>query len=225
VPRVWSLLRGCRPGHPSPAPRNRRPAQSNDRRRLARPTQDLVDAIRTDRKRKKFRLDAWTWRATRIPILVVLGLFTISHLFLGSEWVFIDGVNLLLHEAGHFLWGWGNVAQQALGGTIGQLMWPAMFACYFYWYQNERFATFACVWWFGQNFMSISNYMTDAVPRRLPLIGSEQHDWEFLFKRWDVYDKSIEIARVFHIIGATIMIGSLAWLVWRTVRPDEWDVE
>jgi len=165
------------------------------------------------------------WRATRLPLLALFAWFTASHLLFDSKWVFLDNVNLLLHEAGHVLWGWGNEAQRALGGTLGQLMWPAIFAVYFRWWRTDRFAAWCCVWWFGQNFMSISRYMNDAAAMQLPLVGGDQHDWNFLFRRWHVLDDTTEIARFFFGLGAVIMVATLAWLAWRAINPDRFDVD
>lgn len=160
-----------------------------------------------------------TWRLTRVPVLLLLGWFTASHLLLGSTWVFIDNVNVLLHEAGHLLFSWDGRALHALGGTLGQLMWPALFAGYFLWKRRERFAAVACLWWFGENFIGIARYMDDAVVQELPLIGGDIHDWGFLFGRWELLSDANEIAAAFHWLGAGVMVGTLGFLSWWTVRP------
>lgn len=194
-----------RPG-PAIAPRPRLP----DRRSFA----ERERAVRVD-----------TWRLTRIPVLVLLGWFTASHLVFGSTWVFIDNVNLLLHEGGHVLFSWAGDALHALGGTLGQLMFPAAFAAYFFFGRRERFAAVACVWWFGENFIGIARYMNDAAPQELPLVGGSVHDWNFLLRRWDLLPHANEIASAVWYLGAAIMLGTLALLLYWTVRPAQRELE
>jgi hypothetical protein len=160
-----------------------------------------------------------TWRVTRIPVLVILGWMTAAHLLFDSQWVFIDNVNLLLHEAGHVLFSWGGEALAALGGTIGQLMWPAIFAVYFFWRRRERFAGMVAVWWFGENLIGIARYLRDGPRESLPLVGGNVHDWNFLLERWDLLSKADEIADAVRFGGAAIMVATLALLLWWTVRP------
>ncbi len=175
-----------------------------------------------DRERQ---LNRDVWRIGRIPVLVLLGWFTVSHLALDSKWVFIDNVGLLLHEGGHMIWGWAGDTITALGGTIGQLMFPALFAGYFYFKQQQRFAAVACLWWFGENLIPISVYMDDAVPQVLPLVGGNVHDWGYLFGRWGQLSRANEIADVVHWIGSGIMLGSLSLLIYWTARPSQRELE
>ena len=159
------------------------------------------------------------WRVSRAPVILLLGWFTLSHLALGAQWVFIDNVNLLFHEAGHFLFSWGGVTITALGGTLGQLMWPAGFAAYFWFRQHNRYAAVACIWWFGENLIGIARYMADAAFEELALVGGDVHDWNFLFGRWGLLSSGQEIGAIFRWTGAVIMIASLALLIRWTVAP------
>jgi hypothetical protein len=159
------------------------------------------------------------WRVTRAPLILLLAWFTASHLVFGAVWVFIDNVNLLFHEAGHFLFSWGGTTLTALGGTLGQLMWPAGLAAYFWFRRRDRFGTAVCVWWFGENLIGIGRYMADAAFEELALIGGDVHDWNFLFGRWGLLSSGQEIGRASRIAGAIIMLGALVPLVRWTIAP------
>jgi hypothetical protein len=159
------------------------------------------------------------WRLSRAPVVLVLGWFTLSHLALGHQWVFIDNVNLLFHEAGHVLFSWGGTTLAALGGTLGQLLWPAGLAAYFWFRRRDRFATVVCVWWFGENFIGIGRYMADAAFEELALVGGDVHDWNFLFGRWGMLSAGQEVGRGFRLAGAAIMLGTLAVLALWTAAP------
>lgn len=165
------------------------------------------------------------WRATRLPVLVLLGWFTASHLLFGSRWVFIDGVNLLFHEAGHFLFGWGWDSLVAIGGTLGQLMWPAGLAAYFWWKRRERFGAVVCLWWLAENLMGVGRYMSDAAFEELPLVGGDIHDWNYLFGKWGLLHAGQEIGGAVRFVGGVGMVATLALLVWWTARPSEGERE
>jgi hypothetical protein len=165
------------------------------------------------------------WRVSRAPLILLLGWFTLSHLALGAKWVFIDNVNLVLHEAGHVLFGWGGPSLAALGGTLGQLMWPAGFAVYFRVKQQNRFACAVCVWWLGENLIGVGRYMADAAFEELALVGGDVHDWNFLFGRWGMLSKGQEIGSATRWIGGLVMVATLAILARWTAAPSATDLQ
>lgn len=159
------------------------------------------------------------WYMTRTPIMLILAWFTLSHLVFDAKWVFIDGANLLFHEAGHFLFKWGGDTLYFLGGTIGQLMWPFALAIYFAFKRRERFAATACAWWFGENLINIARYIHDAPVEELPLVGGNTHDWNHLFTKWDMIREARDIADTVRLVGIVMMIGTIAYLLWIIARP------
>ena len=52
-------------------------------------------------------------------------------LVFGYRYHFIDGVNLLFHEAGHVFFGILGQTMHFLGGTLGQLVFPVVTAVHF----------------------------------------------------------------------------------------------
>src|SRR5512143_2425442 len=70
----------------------------------------------------------------------------------------IDNVDLVIHEAGHMLFGWFGEFLQVLGGTIGQLFVPIAFTVYFY-LRKEFFSSSVTLFWIGQNLFNISVYI------------------------------------------------------------------
>ncbi len=165
------------------------------------------------------------WRVTRIPVLVLLGSFSLSHLTFKGAWVFVDNFNLLLHEAGHVFFAWGGEALHILGGTIGQLMWPAFFAGFFWFKNRQLFATAACVWWLGENLMNIARYVDDAIDQDLPLVGGGEHDWTTLLTRWNVLHHCHAYANTFRMFGIILMLGGYAVMLWLTWRPRRAEVD
>lgn len=165
------------------------------------------------------------WRMTRVPVLVLLGWFTLSHLTGKVGWVFVDNFNLLLHEAGHVFFSWDGEVLHILGGTIGQLMWPAFFAGFFWFKNRQLFATAACTWWFGENLMNIARYVDDAVAQDLPLVGGGEHDWTTLLERWNLLHRCHGYATTFRVFGVIIMLVGYAGMLWLTWRPRREEAE
>ncbi len=92
------------------------------------------------------------------------------------------GLNLGIHELGHFVFGFGDVLA-ALGGSLLQCLVPlvgmAMFAR-----QGDWFAVAFAFGWLGTNLFEVSVYAADAVAMRLPLVtpggGHAIHDWNYI---------------------------------------------
>jgi len=83
-----------------------------------------------------------------------------------SGFLFLDYVNLIIHESGHFFFSWFGYTIMILGGTLGELLVPLLCALYFFW-QREANGFAFCDFWFFENFPYIGTYMADA--RRLCL--------------------------------------------------------
>ena len=161
------------------------------------------------------------WRPLSRPAL--LGWLVFYALFLfhaarnQSGFLLLDHVNLVLHEGGHFFFGWFGETLGILGGTLGELLVPLLIAFYFIWHRQTAGVAFAAFWFF-ENFLYIAAYMADARTLVLPLVGAGEHDWELLFGQWGVLQHDRAIAGVTRSLGWLGMIASIAWLVWMALR-------
>ena len=121
----------------------------------------------------------------------------------------LHSINLIFHEAGHMiLMFFGNFIY-VLGGTIGQLAIPALCGVHFLRRRN-LFGTAIMLWWFGQNLIDISIYVSDARARVLPLLGGgDGHDWAYLLDRLNVLKYDILIGNIIYVFGIFIMTTAL----------------
>jgi hypothetical protein len=146
--------------------------------------------------------------------------------FAMESWLHL--INLPFHEAGHVILGLlGNRFIQVLGGTLGQLLMPAVVIGAFVLRRN-LFGASVGIWWLGQSFMDAAIYANDARAGRLPLLGGvtgseveDYHDWEVMLGKlgWLQYDHAI--ARFLYGFGTALMVLSLAWggyILWRQWR-------
>lgn len=171
------------------------------------------------------RTQAWILRVGRGIALALVIFFTLSLAFGRSGWVFLDNVNLLLHEAGHFLFRPFGQTMSVLGGTLHQVLWPLLFAAYFWWRGRSRFAAFVCLWWVGENLQGIAVYIRDAQNMGLPLVGGEIHDWNYLLGRWGALRSCLSIGNAVRALGWVLMAGSLLAAGWLTAFPSRQDVD
>lgn len=132
--------------------------------------------------------------------------------------VILDGANLVFHEAGHPLFGIFGETAGLYGGTLGQLVFPAVVALAGTWRRHPGTAAVG-VAWFGQNLGNIARYMADARAQELPLVGGGEHDWTAIFARWDALSADLRVAGVTRGLGFVLVIGSAAWLARLAWRP------
>lgn len=152
-------------------------------------------------------------------LLLVALMAYVSWLTFAYEYHFLDGVNLLFHEAGHFFFGFMGETVQFLGGTLGQLFFPI--ACAMHFAQTDKhFEAWLMGVWFAESLMNIARYLGDAQAMALPLVGGHIHDWNWLLSRWGVLSSSEEIATMLHLTAVGIAVISLL-AAWRATDPAE----
>ena len=152
-----------------------------------------------------------------IAWLAVYVLFLIYAAADRSGFLFLDYVNLIIHEGGHFFFSWFCYTITILGGTLGELLVPLLCAAYFF-MQREPTGFAFCSFWFFENFPYIGAYMADARAQALPLVGSGDHDWAILFGQWGLLMRDVQIGGFMRAIGWLGMLSVVCWLGWRTWR-------
>jgi hypothetical protein len=134
-----------------------------------------------------------------------------------TGFLFLDHVNLIIHEGGHFFFSWFGDTIHILGGTLGELIVPLLCASYFFWRRETTGFAFSSFWFF-ENFPYIGTYMADARTAALPLVGSDESDWTILFGQWGLLAQDQKIGGTMRILGWIGMLATVAWLSWRILR-------
>ena len=136
-----------------------------------------------------------------------------------GEYLFIDNVNLVIHEGGHPLFSYFGHTLMIWGGTLLELFVPFALALYFATMRQLTGAAF-CAFFFFENFLYISVYMADARAMALPLVTAGdsdfvEHDWNFIFSQLGVLQYDRRIAAVVQALGWLGMLTTVGWLGWR----------
>lgn len=140
---------------------------------------------------------------------------------------FLHLINLPFHEFGHILFRPFPAVITSLGGSLGQLLMPAV--CFFVLLLKTRdaFGAAVCLWWFGENFLDIAPYINDARSMSLPLLGGNFgdtspygfHDWNFILSETGLLTYDHRFAAIAKGLGTVVMLGALVWALALLFRP------
>jgi hypothetical protein len=132
--------------------------------------------------------------------------------FWGFNWLHL--VNLIFHEAGHFIFFWAPRQVMVFMGTGLQIIVPFGVMIGFF-QQRDWFAASIMAWWGFQNVFDSSYYIADGEKRNLPLITGDpdSHDWWYLLREWGILDQADEIGRVVMLVGFGGMILTVGWMI------------
>ena len=162
------------------------------------------------------------WEPVRLPGMLAamsaVGLMLLVYLTSAEGWIpILDSLNLVFHEAGHPLFSPFGETLHILGGTLMQLLVPALVAgsC---WYKRQAVGAALAGAWFFQNGFNIARYIADARAQVLPLVGGGEHDWAALLGKWDVLHKDLAYAATLRHLAWIGILACCAWLGWRWHR-------
>jgi hypothetical protein len=148
-------------------------------------------------------------------LLILLVIYFSFHLIFDSKpWIFLDFLNLFIHEAGHLLFTAFGQFISILGGSLFQILFPFSFFIYFL-IKKDYFASSFIIFWIADNIINVSVYMRDAIPMALPLLGGDGtiHDWNYLFVSLGLLSKSQLIGTSFYIIGVVLILVSIIGMI------------
>ena len=153
-------------------------------------------------------------------LLVAMLVPYVGWLVFAYEYHFIDGVNLAFHEAGHLFFSFLGQTLHVLGGTIGQLFFPAACCVHFIRRQQSVEAAVCCIW-FAESLMYTARYLADAQALALPLVGGHIHDWNWLLSRAGLLGHCETIGTLLHVLASMIAIAALVWAAHRAFSRSE----
>jgi hypothetical protein len=160
--------------------------------------------------------------ASRLALAVWVAFYVLFLIYAASKhgsFLFVDSVNLIVHEGGHLLFGWFGPTLGIWGGTILQWLVPLLLAGYFFTQRQPTGVAF-CLFFFFENWLYTATYMADARAMSLPLVtvgdpDFAEHDWNTIFSGLGVLPYDTRIAAIVRLLGWCGMLATLAWLVWQ----------
>jgi hypothetical protein len=176
----------------------------------------LAALVEWSRAREEWRpLPRWAMVAWLTFYLVFL-----AYAFrMRGGFLFIDSANLVVHEAGHLLFGWFGKTLGLWGGTILQWLVPLLLSAYFF--RERQPAGFVfCLFFFFENWLYTATYMADARAMALPLVtvGDPEfveHDWNTIFSSLGLLRYDTLVAAIVRWLGWAGMLACVGWLAGR----------
>ncbi len=169
------------------------------------------------------RVDAVRWwlRVALLAGLAVWGVVLIRLDYRSAEigGSFLHGPLLLFHEAGHLIFSPFGEWLMFLGGTLGQLLLPALIVVAFLWKNRDPFGAAVGLWLLGVSLLDVAPYMFDALEPQLILLSGSTgeaggHDWIYLFESMGLRPRAQTIGALTHKLGALVLLAALAWAAW-----------
>lgn len=123
---------------------------------------------------------------------------------------FLDRVDLVFHEAGHVIFGFFGEFIGILGGSLMQLLIPAVVVAYFFMHR-QPYSAAVTLFWVAQSLFNVSVYAKDARTRVLPLLGGEDtlHDWNYLLGRLNLLNWDQAVGNVIYVVGLVALAASV----------------
>jgi len=139
---------------------------------------------------------------------------------------FLDIVDLPIHETGHLLFRPFGEFMMVAGGSLFQVIMPAIFVGYFIW-QKSYYSAAITLLWVGQSIINVYIYAADAVVMQLVLTsgftGSEGsfHDWNYLLTYLGLINSTKSVAGIIRLLGTFTIIAGGILSVYYSFFPDE----
>jgi hypothetical protein len=162
-----------------------------------------------------------------IPKLIFVVVPTIYFLWIAFDPMqgsFLDLVDLPIHETGHLVFRPFGEFMGIAGGSLFQVILPAVFVGYFIW-RLQYYSAAIVLFWVGQSILSVWVYAADAVTMKLVLTsgltGSEGsfHDWNYLLTRTGLIGSTKLIAGVIRALGTILIIFGGIFSIYYSLYP------
>lgn len=133
---------------------------------------------------------------------------------------------LIFHEAGHVIFRPLGQWMMVLGGTVGQLLMPAIITTAFLRQNQDPLGASVGLWLLGVSILDVAPYQYDALEPKLMLLSGSTgeeggHDWIYLFTSTGLLTRAHWLGGLTHLAGALVVLLSLAWasyLLWSAWR-------
>lgn len=160
----------------------------------------------------------------KLAVAVVFALYFLWIAFKPMDGSFLDIVDLPIHETGHLLFRPFGEFMMVAGGTLFQLIVPAVFVGYFVWH-GKPFSASVVLFWVGQSLINVYIYAADAVKMQLVLTsgltGSEGsfHDWNYMLTTLGMVNSTPTVAGLIRLLGTLVIVAAIVGSVYYSVFP------
>lgn len=163
------------------------------------------------------------------PKLIFAALLAIYFLWIAYDPMqgsFLDNVDLPIHETGHLIFRLLGEFMGIAGGSLFQVIFPAVFVGYFSWH-GKYYSAAIVLFWVGQSLLNVYVYAADAVAMQLVLTGGftgtegSFHDWNYILTETGLFGSTRTIAGAIRMLGTLVIIAASILAVYFSFLPAE----
>jgi hypothetical protein len=157
----------------------------------------------------------------RVALLVGFGLWAVVLISLNYRNAeindsFLHRPLLIFHEAGHVIFMPFGHWMTIFGGTLGQLLMPAIMGGALLWTNRDPFGAAIGLWLLGVSVLDVAPYVYDSlVPQMMLLSGrtgeAGGHDWIYLLRSMGLLPQAQWLGALVHKLGAGVILLALVW--------------
>ena len=160
----------------------------------------------------------------KLGIAILVSIYFFRYATHPGAGYFIDNANLLIHEAGHLVFGGMGRVMMFLGGSLFQILVPIIFVGYFL-YSEQYFSGALALFWVGENIINVSVYIGDAQARILPLLTGDfdGHDWYNLLGDFNLLPQAGVISQIVYFVGVAVLLLAAVLAIkfsFKSQRPE-----
>ena len=160
-------------------------------------------------------------RVVLLALFTLWGLRLIALDYATAEMMssFLHGPLLIFHEAGHVIFSLFGEFIMILGGSLAQLLMPAVLAGALLLRNRDTFGAAIGTWLLGVSLLDLAPYVYDSLDPQLVLLGGHTgaeggHDWIYLLGETGLLAHAHSLGWFTHKFGALVIIASIAWAGW-----------
>ena len=162
----------------------------------------------------------------KLIFAALLGLYFLSIAWKPLNGSFLDLVDLPIHETGHLIFRLFGEFLMIAGGSLFQIIVPAVFVGYF-WREEKYYSASIVLFWVGQSILNVYVYANDAVVMQLVLTsgvtGSEGgfHDWNYLLSQTGLLKATKAVANIIRLFGTLTIIAAGIGAIYYSIYPQD----
>lgn len=160
-------------------------------------------------------------RAIGLVILVALTIMVVARGLTpasGGLLAFVHLIDLVFHEAGHVIFGLFGRFLGMLGGSLNQVLVPALCTGYFLWHARPAAAAVTLAW-AGESLADVAIYVADGRDMALPLLAEGlTHDWNWILSELSLRNQAPMLGRVVLVLAILVMVAAVALLAVDLLR-------
>lgn len=163
-------------------------------------------------------------RLAGLVVLLALGVAIVARGLTpanGGVLALVHLVDLVFHEAGHVIFGFLGRFLGVLGGSLNQVLIPAVCTGYLL-RQGRPAAAAVTLFWTGESLTDVAIYVADGRDMALPLLAEGLvHDWNWILSELSLRNQAPSIGRAVFAAGVAVLAAALALLatdLWRALR-------